>query len=270
MNVEEARNIFVEFYSNLPLAVKKAVKFTLTNWDEMKNIPLAPQPFEFTVAEAKSFLQSLSALPTDARVEDKIFISKLNCAVATLRADLNVWCGLGDFPHEEWRDIAGYEEHYQVSNYGRVKSFYCNKVTIRKIIRKPVVIKDGYIQVSLAKDGERKCVGLHIVVAKSFLPNTEGKPLVNHENNDPSNNCVWNLNWATNSENQKHAVRNGMKKIGCANPRAKLTEDDVRYIRAHYIPRDKEFSLAAFSRKFDVGITTLKRVVTRQGYKNVE
>ncbi|MBR3497884.1 MAG: hypothetical protein IKO05_02695 [Selenomonadaceae bacterium] len=270
MNVEEARNIFAEFYPNLPLAVKKAVKFTLTNWDEMRNIPPAPPPFEFTVDDALAFLNDLPKLPTDARVEDKTFISKLNCAVAALQTDLNVWCRLEDFPHEEWRDIAGYEGHYQVSNYGRVKSFYCNKVTLRKIIRKPVVIKDGYIQVSLDKDGERKCVGLHIIVAKTFLPNPENKPLVNHESNDPANNCVWNLNWATNSENQNHAVRIGTKKIGYRNPRAKLTPDQVRFIREHYIPRDKEFSLAAFSRKFGVGITTLKRVVTGQGYKNVE
>ena len=270
MNVEEARNIFAEFYPNLPLAVKKAVKFTLANWDEMRNIPQAPPPFEFTVDDAPAFLNDLPKLPTDARVEDKTFISKLNCAVAALQTDLNVWCRLEDFPHEEWRDIVGYEGHYQVSNYGRVKSFYCNKVTLRKIIRKPVVIKDGYIQVSLDKDGERKCVGLHVVVAETFLTNPESKPLVNHESNTPANNCVWNLNWSTNSENQKHAVRIGTKKIGCDNPRAKLKPDQVRFIREHYIPRDKEFSLAAFSRKFGIGISTLKRVVNGQSYKNVE
>lgn len=101
MNVEEARNIFAEFYPNLPLAVKKAVKFTLENWDEMRNIPMAPAPFEFTVVESLAFLNGLPKLLTDARVEDKTFISKLNCAVAALRTDLNVWLGLEDLPHEE-------------------------------------------------------------------------------------------------------------------------------------------------------------------------
>jgi len=121
-------------------------------------------------------------------------------------------------------------------------------VTLRKIIRKPVVIKDGYIQVSLDKDGERKCVGLHIIVAKTFLPNPENKPIVNHESNAPANNCVWNLNWATNSENQKHAVKMGVKKVGCEFTGSKLTEKQVRYIRGHYIPRHCEFGQAAFAR----------------------
>ena len=265
MDVEEARNIFAKFYPNLPLAVKKAVKFTLANRNEMKNIPLALQPFEFTVAEAKSFLQSLSALPTDARVEDKIFISKLNCAVAALQTDLSVWCRLEDFPHEEWRDVAGFEGHYQVSNYGRIKSFKNHIVIIMRFI----YTKDGYLEASLSKNGVKKRTGVHVVVAKAFIPNPENKPQVNHENTNSLNNCLWNLNWATNSENQKHAVRIGTKKIGYRNPRAKLTPDQVRFIREHYIPRDKEFSLAAFSRKFGVGITTLKKVVTEQGYKNV-
>ena len=270
MNINETRNIFVEYYPNLPIAVKKAVKFTLENWVAMKEITAVSAPFEFTAVESLAFLNSLPKLPTDARVEDETFISKLNCAVAALRTDLNVWCRLEDLPNEEWRDVVGYEGHYQVSNYGRVKSFYGNQVWIRKLIRKPVVIKDGYIQVSLDKDGARKCTCLHVVVAQAFIPNPENKPMVHHRDNAPANNCVWNLNWATNSENQKHAVEFGTKKIGYENPRAVLTPEEVRFVRSHYIPKDKEYGLAAFSRRLGVGLSTLKRVVSGQSYRNVE
>ena len=65
-------------------------------------------------------------------------------------------------------------------------------------------------------------------------------------------------------------VEIGTKKIGHENPRARLTPAQVRYIREHYIPKDKEFGLSAFSRKFGVGISTLKRVVNGQGYRNVD
>ncbi|MBQ6006033.1 MAG: HNH endonuclease [Selenomonadaceae bacterium] len=270
MTIMEARDIFVDYYPNLPLAVKKAVKFTFENWDAMKNIPAASVPFEFTVDEALAFLKDLPKLPTDAREEDATFILRLNCAVAALQTDLSIWLRLEDLPHEDWRDVVGYEGHYQVSNYGRVKSFYGNQVLIRKLVRKPVVIKDGYIQVSLDKGGSRKCTGVHMVVAQTFIPNPENKPIVNHQNGNPGNNCVWNLNWVTNGENQQHAVEIGTKKIGYNNPRAKLTPDQVRYIRSHYIPKDKEFGLSAFSRRFGVGLSTLKRVVNGQGYRNVD
>ena len=272
MNMLEAKEIFTRYYPNLPLAVKHAVKFTLENWDALKATPLEQEPVTFTVEEALDFLKSLPKLPTDARKEDKDFIEKLNRAVFFLQGDLNVWLSLKDLPHEEWRDVVGYEGHYMLSNYGRIKSFYSNKVSKRNLIRKPVFIKDGYIQVAFSngKGNDRTCMGAHVAVAQAFIPNSEGKPIVNHEDGNPWNNCVWNLNWTTNGENQKHATKIGTKKIGYENPLAKLTPEQVRYIREHYIPRDKEFSLAAFSRKFNVGMSTLKRVVNGQGYRNVD
>ena len=212
----------------------------------------------------------MSALPTDVRKEDKNFIAKLNAAVNVLRNDLDIWLNLKDLPHEEWLDVIGYEKLYQISNYGRVKSFHNGKIAIRKLIRKPVVIKDVYIQVSLDKNHVRKCMNLHVLVALNFIPNPENRPLVNHEDNNPANNCIWNLNWATNGENQKHAVKIGTKKIGCANPRAKLTANNVRYIRANYIPKNKEFGAVALSKKFGIGLSTFKRIITGKSYQDVD
>ena len=105
MNIVKAKEIFVRYYSTLPIAVKQAVNFTLENWNEMKTTPIESAQFTFTAADAKSFLQNLPALPTDARKEDKTFISKLNLAVSSLRNNLDVWLGLENLPHEEWRDV---------------------------------------------------------------------------------------------------------------------------------------------------------------------
>ena len=272
MNIVEAKEIFTRYYPNLPLAVKHAVKFTLENWDALKETPLENVPITFIVEEALDFLKSLPKLPTDAREEDKDFIEKINRAVFFLQGDLNVWLSLEDLPHEEWRGVVGYETRYLVSNYGRIKSLYCNKVTMRNLIRKPVVIKDGYVQVSLTNGESNSRVGrgAHFVVAQAFIPNPEGKPIVNHEDGNPWNNCVWNLNWTTNGENQKHATKIGTKKIGYENPLAKLTPEDVRYIRSHYIPRHKEFGLVALAKKFNVGTSTIKRILNGSGYRNVD
>ena len=81
---------------------------------------------------------------------------------------------LDDLDGEQWRNIAGYEEFYQVSTFGRVKSFCRGKVTILK----PVLQRFGYLLVDLYKDGQSYRV--HILVAKAFIPNPDNKPEVNH------------------------------------------------------------------------------------------
>ncbi len=265
MNINEARNIFVEYYPNLPLCVKKAVKFTLENWDAMKAIPALPAPFEFTVVESLAFLNSLPKLPTDARVEDETFISKLNCAVAAMRTDLNVWCRLENLPYEEWRDVVGYEGDYQISNYGRIKSFKNHKVIIMRF----TYTKDGYLEASFSKNGVKKRIGVHVVVAKAFIPNPDDKPQVNHEDTNSLNNCLWNLNWATNQENQQHAIKMGVKKVGCGFPGSKLTEEQVRFIRSHYIPRHPEFGQAALSRKLGICKSCIADIINHKSYKDV-
>lgn len=55
------------------------------------------------------------------------------------------------------------------------------------------------------KDGEYKNARVHRLVALAFIPNPEGKPQVNHLDEDPSNNHVDNLEWATNRENAEYS-----------------------------------------------------------------
>lgn len=102
---------------------------------------------------------------------------------------------------EIWKDIAGYEGSYQVSNLGRIKSLVRKNVTKEKILNGGNN-GDGYIKVSL----NNKLHYVHRLVADAFIPKIEGRNFVNHKDENKSNNNVNNLEWCTNKENINHSV----------------------------------------------------------------
>lgn len=118
-------------------------------------------------------------------------------------------------PTEIWKDIPGYEDLYQASNFGRVKSLR------RNIIMLPRADKHGYLRVMLSVKGYRKYCQIHRLVAWAFIPNPENKPVVNHIDGDPRNNKVDNLEWCTQSENVLHAIHN-LNRLGHSFPSKKI------------------------------------------------
>jgi hypothetical protein len=69
----------------------------------------------------------------------------------------------------------------------------------------------GYWRVELWTNGKGRKHSVHRLLAQAFLPNSEGKPHVNHIDGDKGNNCLSNLEWTTQSENQLHAYRTGLQ-----------------------------------------------------------
>ena len=92
---------------------------------------------------------------------------------------------------EQWKDVKGYEEYYQVSNTGKIKSIKYEKLL------KPKLTKYGYREVGLSKNGESKYFKVHRLVAFAFVenPNTEYFNQVNHKDEDKTNNAYTNLEW---------------------------------------------------------------------------
>lgn len=118
---------------------------------------------------------------------------------------------------EVWKDIPEYENLYQVSNLGRIKSLsrYVDvregvKIHINERVKPHYINKKGYCQIGLCKDGIRKGFLVHRLVADAFIPNPQNKKTVNHINCDKSDNRIENLEWATYSENIKHAFLNNL------------------------------------------------------------
>ena len=124
---------------------------------------------------------------------------------------------------EEWVDIKGYEELYQVSNMGRIRSkdrvfhqlhysgHYAEHLLKGKIMK---IGKDkkGYCRIGLTdKNGNQKTYSIHRLVGLHFLKRPEGKNYINHLDCNPSNNKANNLEWCTQSENIQYAYDNGTK-----------------------------------------------------------
>lgn len=100
---------------------------------------------------------------------------------------------------EIWKDIEGYEGLYQVSNMGRVKSLR------RNIILKNKIESNGYERVVLSINNIPKGYSVHRLVATAFISNPNNYPIVNHKDENRTNNCVDNLEWCT----QKYNVNYG-------------------------------------------------------------
>lgn len=131
---------------------------------------------------------------------------------------------------EEWRDIEGFEGLYKVSNFGRVKGL--DRITsdgkhIKGKILSPQGPPNSHLIVMLWKEGKEYNCLLHRLVAKAFIPNVENLSEVNHIDNNPANNKVSNLEWASSSGNSMHRILNGNSK--CRSKQIKCLEDDVTY-----------------------------------------
>ena len=105
---------------------------------------------------------------------------------------------------ENWKDIVGYEGLYQVSDKGSVKSIGYGKERILS----PGKLQNGYLRVNLCKNGEKKNLLVHRLVAQAFIPNPDNLPEVNHKDEDKENNSVQNLEWCDGKYNINYGTRN--------------------------------------------------------------
>ena len=111
--------------------------------------------------------------------------------------------------NEIWKDVAGYEGWYKVSNKGNVCS-------VDRVVRgrkyggrtlRPAYDIGGYLCVVLSKNGVTKNKKVHRLVAEAFIPNPNYLPQINHRDEDKANNNVENLEWCTRKQNANHEAR---------------------------------------------------------------
>lgn len=91
--------------------------------------------------------------------------------------------------------------NYMIDELGNVYSKRFNKILT------PKHNHDGYLRISLWKDNKNEFIGIHRLVAETFIENPFNKPFVNHIDGNKQNNNVENLEWVTQKENIQHAYR---------------------------------------------------------------
>lgn len=132
-----------------------------------------------------------------------------------------------DYTTERWLPVAmpGYQDFYDVSDYGRVRSRRRNMIRVLR----PHILHDGYHNVALTRPVSiRKDFGIHRLVATAFIgPPPTDKHDVAHNDGVPNNNHVSNLRWATRKENMADMALHGTILQGEKNPHSKLSDVDV-------------------------------------------
>jgi len=120
---------------------------------------------------------------------------------------------------EKWQPLKGYEQLFEISTDGRIRSFAkktqnrwgpCTKAG--KMLR-PSPDEKGYMKIRLwrSKD-DFSSYRVHRLVANQFIPNPNGYDQVNHIDGNKANNAASNLEWCNNSLNQIHANATGLRK----------------------------------------------------------
>ena len=114
---------------------------------------------------------------------------------------------------EIWKDIEGYEGLFQISSKGRVRSLDrldSKGRSLKGKIRKQSQ-DNGYCRIVLCDNGKIERYLVHRLVAQAFIPNPNNYPVVNHKDENPSNNCAENLEWCTLTYNANYGTVNSRR-----------------------------------------------------------
>lgn len=167
------------------------------------------------------------------------------------KKEVNQFRPEADEETERWKKV---DADYDVSNQGRIRH--------GSRILSGSLHNDGYIYVTL----HGKQQPLHRVIAKTFLPNPGSKPEVNHKDGNKQNNFIENLEWVTRSENQKHAIRNGLQPKNIKTYTGKFTKEQRENIKKLW---DGGMAKRDIARKFEVSHTCINDIVNDK-YKYAE
>jgi hypothetical protein len=173
------------------------------------------------------------------------------------------------FVQEKWLPCPGFENSYEVSNYGKVRSIDRIHPNRRGIISGKLLLqgknKKGYPEVKLCENNKQEARNPHRLLALAFIPNTNDLPQVNHIDGNKLNNHISNLEWISNSDNMRHAYRLGLKcSKGENNSNCKITDNQVTQIKLIY---NTGKSSKYISEELDIKLHIVRQIISGKSWK---
>ncbi len=161
--------------------------------------------------------------------------------------------------NEIWREIPFTDKKYEVSNYGRVKS-YCYDTVNGRIV-KPGSIK-GFYNVTLRVEGKKRSFLVHKLAAELFSPRQEDETVVIHLDWNKQNNYIENLKWVTKEYSYKrmHSVLQETRRAsGSMVTSSKLKTEDVEVLKGMLAKGVKQNVIAKLFCISEMQVTRIKR-----------
>ena len=175
---------------------------------------------------------------------------------------------------EEWRPVPGYEELYEVSDRGRVRSldriveYSSQRVRYNRYVRRGKILKTpansgGYSCCALYKNGSRKDYEIHWLVAEAFIGPRPYGSLILHYDGNPSNNNLSNLRYGSNKDNGEDMIRHGRTSQGEKNANALLKSSDIPIIRSSHK------SYKQLAEEFCVSISSIGMIKSKRSWRHI-
>jgi hypothetical protein len=122
------------------------------------------------------------------------------------------------------------------------------------------VSKAGYYMVNIHESGIPYVHYVHRLLAGSFIPNPDNKRTVNHKDGNKLNNCLTNLEWATDSENIKHAYDNSLNYCSTK----KISDEILSNILTRFLAGE---NLTTISKSYDLSLPTISTYIEKYSLK---
>ena len=156
---------------------------------------------------------------------------------------------------EQWK-VCIENDTYEVSNYGNVRH------TKTKKVRKLRFDSHGYTRLNFSN---MKTYHVHRLVANAFIPKVDNHNVINHIDNNPSNNNVENLEWSTPLKNSQHSVLMNAHYKGEQVHTCKISEKDAIDIKYN----SKGINTLVLSKKYNVARCTINDIQAGRSWKHI-
>lgn len=168
---------------------------------------------------------------------------------------------------EIWMPVLGFEEFYEASNLGKVRSLKRvnkkNKRVMGGNILKPILGSRKYLVVNLTKPGIRKQIFLHKIIIEAFNGPRPCDMTVCHNDGNKLNCQLDNLRWGTQLENINDKKMHGTWQFGEKIGNSRFTENQIVDIRKKLLKPSQIVKLYGGSK------TNAKRIASGQTWRHI-